>query len=111
MAPHSSERNTRAKDQTVDHPTTSEVQTLDLGRLRLGFCLAIDEGWARLGWKKDAIAAAIKADPSYFTKLRSGEKPLTLRHIADLPDDVEALYAKHYARSFDLVVAAPAVGD
>jgi len=104
----------RAKGQSVDLTIAGQVQTLDLERMRVSFVFATDEACARPTgrWQMQAIAAALKVDPSYLTKLRSGEKPLSLRHIADLPDDIERIYARHYAEQFDMVcVDRPSAND
>lgn len=59
-------------------------------------------------WKHDAVAAALGVDAPYLSKMLAGEKPITLRHLDALPDDVEATYAKKYAEGFGLIVVAPA---
>lgn len=97
--------------QTVDLRGERKVQSLDLERMRLAFVAATDEAVRLLGWKYEAIASAIDVDPSYLTKLRSGEKPLSLRHIAALPDEIEQAYARHYAESFGQVVVPVLRGD
>lgn len=68
---------------------------------------AIDES----GWKHDAIACALEVDAPYLSKMLAGDKPITLRHLDALPDDVEAIYSRKYAETLGLIVVAPATGD
>lgn len=62
-------------------------------------------------WKHDALAVEIGvSNAAYLSNMLSGEKPIQVRHLRALPDDVEALFAKFYAESFGLVVTVPITG-
>lgn len=63
------------------------------------------------GWKHEALAAAMAIDPAYLSRMLSGEKPWTVRHIVALPDDVEARFEAKRAESLGLIVVAPAQGE
>ena len=76
-------------------PAALVVGAFDLGNDFLR--AAIDEST----WKHAAIAAALEVEPKYFSRMLSGEKPWSLRHLSALPDDVEAtlLWFNDYASS------------
>lgn len=78
----------------------------DLVLIRRCFCEAIDESRV----KQEAVAAALRVDGPYLSKMRTGEKPIAARHIAALPDNVEQLFAQKYAERFGLIVVAPLSG-
>lgn len=61
---------------------------------------AIDE----TGWKHAAIAAALGVEPQYLSRMLSGEKVWTVRHLQLLPDDVERRFIELYAESFGLLI-------
>ena len=67
------------------------------------------------GWKDGAVAESMgltgASGAAYFSKMLSGEKPISAKHLRALPDDVEAIFARLYAESFGLIVVAPARGD
>lgn len=88
----------------VPHPA-AEDNSLVLKRRLLRE--AIDES----GWKHDAVAHALDVDAPYLSKMLAGEKPITLRHLDALPDDIEAIYSRKYAETFGQIVVAPAEGD
>lgn len=59
-------------------------------------------------WKHEALAVEMRLpNAAYLSRMLSGEKPWTLRHIESLPDDVEAIYYRLRAESLGLLVAAP----
>lgn len=63
-------------------------------------------------WKHDALWRAMKLpDAAYLSKLLSGEKPLGAHHLADLPDDIEGIFAGLYAETFGQIVVTPASGE
>jgi hypothetical protein len=62
-------------------------------------------------WKHEAVAAHIDRDGHYFSKMLAGEKAITARDLRNLPDDIEACFAKLYAEQFGLVVVAPVQGE
>lgn len=70
-----------------------EDKELDLVRRLLND--AMDES----DWKDELIAAAIGVHPTYLSKLRSGEKPWSLRQITKLPNDIEDRFKKKYAET------------
>lgn len=63
------------------------------------------------GWKHDAVAAALKVDGPYLSKMLAGDKPITLRHLDALPDDVEAIYSRLYAKAMGSIVVSPCEGE
>jgi len=65
---------------------------------------AIDES----GWKHEALAASLELDPAYLSRMLAGDKPITLRHLDALPDDIETIYAAKYATALGNFVAEPA---
>lgn len=67
---------------------------------------AIDES----GWKHEAVACALDVDGPYLSKMLAGEKPITLRHLDRLPDDIEAIYLQKYTEALGLIVVAPSSG-
>lgn len=59
-------------------------------------------------WKHGALAAAMKLpNEAYLSRMLSGEKPWTLRHIEALPDDIETIYYRLRSESLGLLVATP----
>lgn len=74
---------------------------------------AIDE----LGWKHDAVAAALseatgrKIDAVYFSKMLTGDKPFGAELLRALPDDIERVVAAKYAEAMGLIVVAPVRGE
>lgn len=69
---------------------------------------AIDE----CGWKHEALAAAMQLpNPAYLSRMLSGEKPWTLRHLLALPDDIEGRFAQKWAGYRGALVVAPLVGE
>lgn len=69
-------------------------------------------------WKLEAIAAHMAEhgcpglDAPFLHKLYSGERTITIKHIAALPDDIEAAYHALNAEAFDgqLVIRPAAAG-
>lgn len=60
------------------------------------------------GWKHEAIAAEMRLpNAAYLSRMLSGEKPWTLRHIEALPDGIEAIYYRLRAESLGLLVVEP----
>lgn len=60
-------------------------------------------------WTHEAIVAAMKPfgiciDATYFSKMLAGEKPIGLKHIDALPDEIEATYYRLQAEHFGLIV-------
>lgn len=81
----------------------SEGKGLSLALLR--------EAIGQSGWKHDALAVQMKLpNAAYLSRMLSGEKPWTLRHIESLPDDIEAIYYRLRGESLGLVVVAPLSG-
>jgi len=89
----------------------AEASDNSLVRLRECFGRALDDA-KPLGWCHEAIAAEMRlkgcaVDPPYLSKLKSGEKPITGRILDALPDEVEAIFSRHYAESFGQIVITP----
>jgi hypothetical protein len=59
------------------------------------------------GWTHDALAVEMQVDKAYLSRMLSGEKPWTVKHLCNLPDDIEALFEQRRAESFGLIVVAP----
>lgn len=84
-----------------------DAEGRDLSLIRECLRRAIDES----RWKKDALASAIGVtNGAYLSQMLSGEKPINVKHLRALPDDVEGLFAKFYAESFGHIVTAPVYG-
>ncbi len=82
-----------------DNPVVPEIRDL----LRA----AIDES----GWKHDALWDVLGLpDKFYLSKMLSGEKPIGVKHLQALPDDIEAIFAEKYAETFGLIVVRPLGG-
>lgn len=90
--PRSSER-----DRTLATRSTSVDQWLDLLRR----CIA------DTGWTLESLAVEMQVDKAYLSRMLSGEKPWTVKHLCNLPDDVEALFEQRRAESFGLIVVSP----
>lgn len=60
--------------------------------------------------KTEALAVAMDIDRGYLSKVRSKEKPLNLKMLRSLPDDVEAIFAQKWAEAFGFIVVAPLHG-
>lgn len=80
---------------------------LDLAEMRAWINRAIDEA----GWNQEALAAHMKKDKAYISRVLSGEKPLSASFIRELPDDIEVIVVRYHAESFGLVVVAPLQGQ
>lgn len=81
-------------------PSGDEGKSVSLRLMRA----AIDES----GVKHEAIAAEMGLpNAAYLSRMLSGEKPWTLRHIEALPDGIEAIYYRMRSESLGLVVAEP----
>lgn len=63
------------------------------------------------GVKHESVAAALRVDGPYLSKMLTGEKPIGAKHLRALPDDVEVIFARLYAESFGLIVVQPSHGD
>lgn len=63
------------------------------------------------GWKHAAVAAVLGVEPPYLSRMLAGEKPWSLRAFAQLPDDIEAIFARKYAEAFGLIVVQPVSGE
>jgi len=61
--------------------------------------------------KQEALATEMGIDRAYLSRVRSKEKPLSLKILRALPDDIEQIFARLYAASFGLIVVSPAYGD
>jgi hypothetical protein len=84
-----------------------DAQDNELVLLRHTLREAIEES----GEKKEAVAAAMGLpDAAYLSKLFSGEKPLTARHLVSLPEAVERIFARRYAETQGLIVVEPLSG-
>lgn len=81
-------------------------QDNNLVLLRHALRSAIEES----GEKKEAVAAAMGLGPEYLSKLFSGEKSITARHLVGLPDRVERIFARRYAELKGLIVVEPVAG-
>lgn len=65
---------------------------------------AIDES----GWKHEALAVELGlTNAAYLSRMLAGEKPWTLRHLAALPDDVEAIFFRLRSESLGQIVVQP----
>lgn len=63
------------------------------------------------GEKKEFVAAEMGLPgPEYLSKLFSGEKSISARHIVGLPDNVEAIFEAKRAKHHGHVVVAPLHG-
>jgi hypothetical protein len=62
------------------------------------------------GWTLEALEAAMKIDKSLISRVLNGERPLTLKFLVALPDDVEARYEQLRAEAFGLIVVQPVTG-
>lgn len=97
------------EDNSVDLARSGQDNSVDpIARLVRA---AIDES----GWKHDAVAEAMglkgESGKSYLSKMLAGEKPISARHLVSLPDDIEAIFARKYAETFNLVVVTPVFGE
>lgn len=63
------------------------------------------------GWKHEAVAAHLGTDGPHLSNMLSGLKPLTLKRITELPDDINAIFARKYAESFGQIVVQPVYGE
>lgn len=63
------------------------------------------------GWNQEALAAEMRLDKAYVSRVLSGEKPLSARFLIALPDDIEALVSQRYAEHFGFVVVTPVSGE
>lgn len=71
----------------------------------------VNEAITESGWKHEAVAAALGTDGPHLSNMLSGNKPLTLLRVTQLPDDIEAIFARKYAEAFGLIVVQPCSGD
>lgn len=60
-------------------------------------------------WTHEAIVARMREhevfiDPPYFSKMLTGDKPIGLKHLNALPDEIEASYLRLLAQHFGLLV-------
>lgn len=98
-----------SQDKSLAHAPTVEDIKVDLVRKLLRIAIDLTE------WKDAAVAEAIglKGDSgaAYFSKMLSGEKPISAKHLRALPDDIEQIFARLYAESFGLIVVAPVRGE
>lgn len=64
------------------------------------------------GWTFDALEAFMGKgyDKSLISRVLNGERPLTLKFLVALPNDIEALYEKRRAEQFGAVVVEPLSG-
>lgn len=60
-----------------------------------------------LDWKHDAVAAAIKVTSRHFSKMLSGDKPITAKHLAALPIDIELEFLTRWCKALGLIVVSP----
>jgi hypothetical protein len=90
-------------------PCQCEADTEGVLDLRDLLRAAIDES----SWRGKSEALALfmgLPDRHYLYKMLSGDKPIGLKHLNALPDDVEAIFARRYAEQFGLIVVAPLTG-
>ena len=86
--------------QTVSHADDAQGKLVSLSLIRA----AIDAS----GWKHEALAAEMRLpNAAYLSRMLSGEKPWTLRHIESLPDGIEAIYYRLRSESLGLLVVEP----
>jgi len=79
-------------------------QDKELVLLRIALREAIEES----GEKKEAVAAAMGLpDAAYLSKLFSGEKMITARHIVGLPNNVERIFDRKRAEQSGFVCIEP----
>jgi transcriptional regulator with XRE-family HTH domain len=62
------------------------------------------------GWTLDALEAEMKLDKSLISRVLNGERPLTLRFLLALPDDIESRFEQLRAEQFGHIVVAPVSG-
>ena len=89
----------------------SRVRDLDPAQLEDDLLVDLfNEAIEASTWKgrMEALAAEMDIDRGYLSKVRSKEKPLNLKIIRSLPDDVEAIYSGLYAEAFGQIVVPPA---
>ena len=99
-------RGSLAKGQTVVLTDNHVPEIRELLRAAIDDCK----------WKHDALAEflidrGVLCDRYYLSKMLSGEKAITTKHLKALPDDIEARFAKLYAETFGLIVVAPVAED
>ena len=69
----------------------------------LGF---LRDAMAETGWTQEALSAWFKehdirsSDRQYVGKMLSGEKPITLRDVVALPDDLEGAFVRRWNAKF-----------
>lgn len=83
--------------ETVSLDTSAEGISVSLRGL---FRQAIEES----GLKHMAVAAAIGVEPQYLSRILSGEKPLSEKHVSLLPKEVGKAFAKLHAQQYQLIV-------
>ena len=94
-----------ARDLSAD----TESPTCDLDFIVDLFNEAIEDSpWAG---RTEALATAMDIDRGYLSKVRSKDKPLNLKILRALPDDIEAIFAAKWAEAFGLIVVAPVHGQ
>lgn len=98
----------QANPLVPDRSSEAEL-TQFLGFLRR----AIDEA----GWKHEALAAYLQdhgargMDAPYLAKVLAGTKPLPVRVLVLLPNDVEARLSQYYAEAHGALVVERVTGD
>jgi hypothetical protein len=66
------------------------------------------EAIATSGWKHEALALEMALpNAAYLSRMLSGEKPVTLRHLSALPDDIERIYYRLRSESLGLIAVEP----
>lgn len=95
-----------------DLPSAAGSRVRDLGPDQIEDDLMVDlfnEAIESSTWKgrSEALAVKMGIDRGYLSKVRSKEKPLNLKIIRSLPDDVEAIYSGLYAEAFGQIVVPP----
>ena len=83
--------------------------------LRLDFKAACES--RKHTWKQDALAAemsrasGLSIGPGDLSKLKSGDRPLSIAHLLALPDDVQREFERLRAKRSGLLVAEPLTGE
>lgn len=103
--------NSKHTDQLVGRQSNSVDRREDELSTAVANELAILRGCVQqCGWTLDALEAEMRIDKSLISRILNGERPVTLKFVIALPDDIEALYMQRRAESFGLIVVAPLTG-
>lgn len=91
-------------------PSGPQVNRLDLrGRhvqttAGVPLCVMLREAVEETGWKLDALAQHLDINSAYVSRMLTGEKPISDRHLRMMPPDVREAFARKYAEAHGLAV-------